>query len=976
MTGATGDRGPTGVTGATGSTGATGDRGPSGATGQAGPTGTTGQAGPTGATGTTGATGERGPTGASGDQGLAGAQGPSGTVLMDIQSGLIQTYPVAGLSLALGNTGGGAQPNTATATALIVLNAAGSLAGDIQSADLMLGYNSTNPTITTSDSNEALYIDPNGTGNVYIGNGSAEGTPNLLVLNNGNSTDPTGTNGAMYYNSSTNKFRCYENSAWRDCTSTQELLGESTLGAATASISVTVAAREHLTCHLEGSGTNVAAGAVLQFNGVTTATYGWSGYYVIATTVVRNAGASATSMNLTLGQTNTTPIQAEIQITNDTATAKNVMWSAARADAITTQQDRFSGAGTWNNTAAQITSMTITTTTGTFNTGTRLWCEGKNVADYAENYYTSDPTMQAADVVTADPLLPAGIQKTSIPYDNKIIGVISTKPAITLDDYIGAGQGWAKPVALAGRIPVKVSTINGPITTGDALTSSSIPGVAMRATKAGAILGQALESYTGNDIGTVMTFVKTSYGNGLRTEELFPGLSSRLSDISVMQKTTGRAILDSITTDPGFTMPASGSSELVADRIVAGTEVIAPRVITDTLETSVITGSDSASMRLTFGDDGSLTGLTSSGSAAFTIHTGGDSTFAGKLMTQSLSAETLFTHDIYPTSDTFAIHLTDIGTFTITGNGNTPVATIDAEGNGTFTGILTAKEIHAEKIVGLEILTDKISAITRTLRNITEAQTSTVSGEAISPTPTAQEVALQDIVTFKNISFNTGSVAMDLSVLGTTTTNKLEVKDTATFFGTALFQRLVTFASSVLFKGKTTFENIPLFNRDTAGYAMIKRGEKKVDVTFGTDFPSIPVINATMTFDRLSSGQSTLEDSIIRGRYLYFVTDRTTKGFTILIDKAAADDLYFSWTAFATSDPHTSISSGLPVLPTIMPIETPLVTPVQQTTTTIQPTSAPTAAPTPLVEPTTQPTLVPTGVSTPTPEASGSGQGT
>jgi hypothetical protein len=56
---------------------------------------------------------------------------------------------------------------------------------------------------------------------VYVGNPSADSTGALLVLDTKNTSgDPTGVNGAMYYNSSSNKMRCYENSFWRDCINT------------------------------------------------------------------------------------------------------------------------------------------------------------------------------------------------------------------------------------------------------------------------------------------------------------------------------------------------------------------------------------------------------------------------------------------------------------------------------------------------------------------------------------------------------------------------------------------------------------------------------------------------------------------------------------------------------------------------------------------------------------------------------------
>lgn len=62
----------------------------------------------------------------------------------------------------------------------------------------------------------------------YIGNPTADSTGALLVLDTKNSAgDPstTGlTGGAMYYNSNSNTFRCYENSAWYDCVSRHKIV--------------------------------------------------------------------------------------------------------------------------------------------------------------------------------------------------------------------------------------------------------------------------------------------------------------------------------------------------------------------------------------------------------------------------------------------------------------------------------------------------------------------------------------------------------------------------------------------------------------------------------------------------------------------------------------------------------------------------------------------------------------------------------
>ena len=55
-----------------------------------------------------------------------------------------------------------------------------------------------------------------GSSNITIGTSDTTGT--LLVLDTKTSTgDPTGVNGGLYYNSSNNKFRCFENSIWQNC---------------------------------------------------------------------------------------------------------------------------------------------------------------------------------------------------------------------------------------------------------------------------------------------------------------------------------------------------------------------------------------------------------------------------------------------------------------------------------------------------------------------------------------------------------------------------------------------------------------------------------------------------------------------------------------------------------------------------------------------------------------------------------------
>ncbi len=198
-------------------------------------------------------------------------------------------------------------------------------------------------------------------------------------------------------------------------------------------------------------------------------------------------------------------------------------------------------------------------------------------ADLAENYYTSDDSIGPGDVVTIDSSFPAGVKKASTPYDAKALGVVSTAPGITLDDALGLGYGRAVPIALAGRVPVKVSTENGRVKVGDLLAPSSVPGVAMKATKAGQVIGQALQdfSYLDGTVGLVVAFVKTDYGQGAKISDILSGIEfTRETDLS-------KEVLAYFVSQKSLGFSELNLSEIVTDRLAAGMEVITPTLRVD-----------------------------------------------------------------------------------------------------------------------------------------------------------------------------------------------------------------------------------------------------------------------------------------------------------------------------------------------------------------------------------------------------------
>ena len=130
-----------------------------------------------------------------------------------------------------------------------------------------------------------------------------------------------------------------------------------------------------------------------------------------------------------------------------------------------------------------------------------------NNFDVAEAYPTSDPTLSAGEVAAFDPSASTTVMRATS-NSSTYLGVVSTAPAIE----IGLLGASSRPIALAGRVPVKVSLQNGPIIIGDRLTISSTPGVAMKATASGPTIGVAIDSYSATSTSsTVMAFIDPQY---------------------------------------------------------------------------------------------------------------------------------------------------------------------------------------------------------------------------------------------------------------------------------------------------------------------------------------------------------------------------------------------------------------------------------------------------------------------------------
>ncbi|MCX6033338.1 MAG: hypothetical protein NT169_29155 [Chloroflexi bacterium] len=134
--------------------------------------------------------------------------------------------------------------------------------------------------------------------------------------------------------------------------------------------------------------------------------------------------------------------------------------------------------------------------------------------DLAERFDASAGVkIEPGTLMVIDDAHPGQLKPSVSAYDTKVAGVVSgaggVNPGLTLHQS-GVMEGNTQ-VAIAGRVYVKAEAISAPIKPGDLLTSSALPGTAMKASDRtlgqGAVIGKAM---TGLDSGQGLVLVLVS----------------------------------------------------------------------------------------------------------------------------------------------------------------------------------------------------------------------------------------------------------------------------------------------------------------------------------------------------------------------------------------------------------------------------------------------------------------------------------
>ncbi len=419
--------------------------------------------------------------------------------------------------------------------------------------------------------------------NMTIQGGTASGASNaggnVTIL--GGTAGSGGTNGVVTLGgfSSTSKVEIKSNSVNIAVGSTANAginIGSSTSNGSTISIGTGNTGASSTTSVTIGS-TGLAADAVtMQASGISEKVLG-NGITVKSSTTASNAFViqDATNAAITVS-------------TNNIATG----WNAANAS-LDVAKD--SGTGRSINAA------------GTINA---------SGADYAEYFTQATPgRLSAGDVVcltgnnTAEP---CGAASGS----TSLIGVVSSNAGYVGNDiYDAAHPDRTALVGLIGQIKVKVSTANGTIHAGDALTLSGTTGVAVRATQASMTLGTAMEDYSGTETGMVLAYVHIGYYDpvGLQSNGVSQGYVLQQADATLATLTANAATVTNLT----VTGTATIATLKVVTTLSTADIAISGHIVTSGATPTVILGATAGT-----GSTMTISGTDTSGKLTLTLGTG------------------------------------------------------------------------------------------------------------------------------------------------------------------------------------------------------------------------------------------------------------------------------------------------------------------------------------------------------------------
>ena len=429
----------------------------------------------------------------------------------------------------------------------------------------------------------------------------------------------------------------------------------------------------------------------------------------------------------------------------------------------------------------------------------------------------------------------------------KIVGIASEHPAFIGGKNLGSGS---IEVGLTGLGKTRVSTKNGPIVPGDSITSSSDNGVGVKATKAGMIVGRALEGYTNSDshaYGEIMVSVHVGWY------------------------------------DPQTSLNEDGSltyagKKIASEEAYSTQEISAVHGIIETLQAGILQAgkiSVQSSTDITIGTqtlqeyiEATLTELLSK-----------------KVVSPIAEINTLNTDLVTPLASDSAISLSlDNSQLTIHADrtaSSAAVATIDNQGNASFSGTLRAKKIIADDIELSEEAKKKLATGSATyVTNVTNIYNSTPSATVTaSPSATPVQTSPTPPLALSNVSEATVSGVTSKDIISTVHMAN-SFADVATFSAELAYvpnlrADLATFDQGLIALGPSSFTDLSVQNQLSVGQNM-KITETSIN-TVGSDLNLQPLRQGNLS---IMAGLVTIdtEGGLSVSGNATFAKDVTVKG--------------------------------------------------------------------------------------------------
>jgi len=582
-------------------------------------------------------------------------------------------------------------------------------------------------------------------------------------------------------------------------------------------------------------------------------------------------------------------------------------------------------------------------------------------ADLAERY-TSQEELQKGEVVSIDPQNNHGVKKALYQYQPDVLGVVSTDPGFVA----GAYTKDSYPIALIGRVPVKVSTENGMIRTGDSLSAASVPGHAMKARLAGRVIGKALESLNvekleecptsefiipGRKCGTIMMFVNLiDYGGQsvdlalgewkaakeTKRAKLAADVGLEISGSEVAQgelpAVSPSVLRTSASKDSGEPVDGvapqnhndevlaflaelkkereqgvSSQSEIFTDKLSAVSQVLSPEIVATLVRAQSVEGLEVRSERVV---TKSLTTEAISGTGGLSM-----SLIDGKLVIRGVPAA----------------RAAQVGGPSVVTLASTTVATpLDPELVEGLTGQASSQVASTSMMFADVSSTVETASSTSSSSVATSTSSENCASNACLPAGTGQATTTDIVVSFDTYgnAFFAGELIAEKVTIGA-----LDVSGHAKFAAGLEVASLGSASTTINILSDSFFFGRPYFTSDTGGSALIKKGARIVDIAFDREYIEKPIITASIAFTGTSTTDEAEIEKVFTENTSFVVTKKTVQGFSILLNKKAPTDITLNWVAIAIKDSKEFTSRTVepePVLSTLPPANVP----TQASTTT------------------------------------------